>query len=570
MNILGISCFYHDSSACLIQDGRLVAAAQEERFSRLKHDWRFPERAIHYCLNGTGLKTEELDCIIFYEKPLLKFERLIETFLDVVPRGYRSFLDIMPSWLKQKLWLPNIIQKNLGYKGKILFAEHHLSHAAGSFFLSPFDKAAILTIDGVGEWATASWGIGEGKRISLLEELRFPNSLGLLYSTFTAFLGFDVNDGEYKVMGMAPYGQPEYYELIKDRLIDIREDGSLALRTEYFSFQYGRKMFNKKLESLFGIKGRRKDDPLKDVHFNIAASLQRITEEVILKMANYVYEKTKSPRLCFSGGVALNCVANGRLMREGPFKEIFIMPVAGDAGGSIGAALIAYHHYYDRDERIPLRGVYLGPSFGRDQIMASLEKHNIKYEEMSTDDLIMEAASLLSKGYIIGWFQGRMEMGPRALGNRSILADPRRPEMKAIINEKVKFREPFRPFAPSVIAEEAPQFFDITVESPYMLLTAKVRSDKIPAVTHVDGTARLQTIRRDVNPLFYDLLKKFGSITGIPVLLNTSFNVKGEPIVCSPEDAILTFQRSGIDALVMGNFIIKRKCYNKNNETLYI
>lgn len=556
MNILGISCFYHDSSACLLQDGIITAAAQEERFTRVKHEWHFPEKAIEYCLKEAGITSAHIDLIVFYEKPLLKFERLFETFLKTAPKGYRGFVDIIPSWLKQKLWIRSIIQKKLQYRGKILFSEHHLSHAASAFFLSPFTESAILTVDGVGEWATATIGIGRENKITILKEMRFPHSLGLLYSTFTAFLGFDVNDGEYKVMGMAPYGKPVYYDLIKEKLIKINTDGSIKLNMDYFSFHHGRKMFNRSFEKLFGIEARRPDEPVEGIHFDIAASIQKITEEIILKMAFYAKKITGLKNLCLAGGVSLNCVANGRLLREGPFENLFIQPASGDAGGAMGACLMAYHHYLGRKDRHPLKTVFLGPSFDNNEIKKAIQSY--KYEEFPEDEIIKKTAKLLSEGKIIGWFQGRMEFGPRALGNRSILADPRRPEIEEIVNRKVKFREPFRPFAPAVIYEEAKKYFDINIESPYMLLTAKVLSDRIPAVTHVDGSARLQTVKREDNPVFYELLKEFGKLTGIPVLLNTSFNLRGEPIVCTPEDALNTFNRSGLDLLIMGKYLIKK------------
>ncbi len=559
MIILGISCFYHDSSVCLIKDGEIISAVQEERFSRIKHDWRFPEKAIKYSLQDASIEPQDIEAIAFYEKPFLKFERILETFLSVAPRGYLSFIDIIPSWLKKKLWIPVIIEKELNYKGKILFSQHHLSHAASSFFLSPFEESAILTIDGVGEWATASYGYGKGNRIYLQKEMRFPDSLGLLYSTFTAYLGFDVNDGEYKVMGMAPYGNPVYYSEIKEKLLQINHDGSIKLNMDYFSFQYGKKMFNKRFEKLFGLRARKKDEPLEQKHFDIAASIQKIIEDVILKIAFHVYKETKIKNLCLAGGVSLNCVANSRILNEGPFENIFIQPASGDAGGAIGAAYVAYHHYFNQKDRHPLKSLYLGPSFTETQIIDSFLKYNVEHKKLNIEDLIQITAKLLSEGKVIGWFQGRMEFGPRALGNRSILADPRRPEMKDIVNKRVKFRETFRPFAPSVTFEDIDKYFEIKIESPYMLFVAKVKSDKIPAVTHVDNTARLQTLKRQDNPLFYDLLKAFEKITGIPVLLNTSFNLKGEPIVCTPEDAVKTFLKSGLDCLVIGNFIASKK-----------
>lgn len=558
MYILGISCFYHDSAACLIKDGELVSAVQEERFSRIKHDWRFPLNAINYCINEAGISINEIEIISFYEKPILKFERVLETLLSVAPRGYKAFIDTIPSWIKQKLWLPSIIKKHLGYSEKILYSEHHLSHAAGSFFLSPFDESAILTIDGVGEWATASYGCGKGNKILITHEMYFPNSLGLLYSAFTSYLGFSVNDSEYKVMGMAPYGSPVYYDLITRQIVDIKEDGSIRLNLKYFSFQYGKRMFNKNLESVFGIPKRIPESPINKEHFDIAASIQKVIEDIIMKMAHHVHKETRMKNLCLAGGVSLNCVANGRLLREGPFENIFIQPASGDAGGAIGAAYIAYHHYLKNSDRHPLRTTYLGPSFSNEEIRQFLLENSIRFVELKDRDLIDKTAALLSEGKVIGWFQGRMEFGPRALGNRSILADPRIPEMKDIINKKVKFREAFRPFAPAVLIEHVRDFFDISVESPYMLLTAQVLSDRIPAVTHLDRSARIQTVKEVDNPVFHSLLKRFGEITGIPVLLNTSLNLKGEPIAMTPRDAYSCFIRSGMDCLVLGNFIISK------------
>lgn len=558
MYILGISCFYHDSAACLIKDGEIIAAVQEERFTRLKHDWRLPINAINYCLKEANISIEDIDAVSFYEKPLLKFERMLETFMYVAPRGYRAFIDTIPSWIRQKLWLPTILKKQLGYRGRILFSMHHLSHAAGCFFLSPFDESAILTIDGVGEWATASYGYGRNNKITITHEMRFPNSLGLLYSAFTSYLGFEVNDAEYKVMGMAPYGKPNYYDIIKDKIVDVREDGSIRLNLDYFSFHYGRKMFNKKFEAILGEPKRMPESPLRQGHFDIAASLQKLTEDIVMKMAFHVHKEINLKNLCLAGGVSLNCVANGRLLKEGPFREIFIQPAAGDAGGSIGAAYAAYHHYYNKIDRHPLKSTYLGPSYDEKDIIEFLEKNKITFVRHNEEEIITKTARLLSEGKIIGWFQGRMEFGPRALGNRSILADPSRPEMKDIINKKVKFREPFRPFAPAVTNEDAPKYFELNVESPYMLLTAKVKSKDIPAVTHIDGSARVQTVSEETNPLFYKLLKKFGEIKGIPILLNTSLNLRGEPIAMTPEDAYKCFIRSGMDHLVIGNFIISK------------
>jgi carbamoyltransferase len=556
MYILGLSSFYHDSAVCLIKDGKLVSAVQEERLSRLKHDWRFPERSIDHCLKETGITIDDVGLIVFYEKPFVKFERILETFLSVAPRGILAFLDTVPSWLKKKLWVPHIIQKELGYNGKILFTEHHMAHAAGSFFQSPYDESAILTIDGVGEWATASYGYGKGNTVTLTHEMRFPNSLGLLYSTFTSYLGFKVNDAEYKVMGLAPYGKPEYYDLIAQELVRIEHDGSIRLNMEYFSYQYGKKMFNRKFERLFDIPCREPESPLKEEHFNIAMSVQKIVEDIILKMARHVYKETHCKNICLSGGVSHNCVANGRLLREGPFENIFIQPAAGDAGGAVGAAYLAWHHHLKEGDRHQLTGLFLGPSYSNDEIREFLRKQDVPFKELDPDDLIKQSAQLLAQGRVVGWFQGKMEFGPRALGNRSILADPRRADMRDIVNRKIKFRESFRPFAPSVPEEDAHEYFDISVPSPYMLLTAPVKKNAIPAVTHIDGSARLQTVTRDDNRLYYDLLKEFGTITGIPVLLNTSLNLRSEPIACAPQDAYKVFLRSDMDAIVIENYLL--------------
>lgn len=561
MYILGFSCFYHDAAACLLRDGEIVAAAQEERFTRLKHDWRLPEQAIAYCLREAGIGIGEVDFACFYEKPFLKFERVLETFLTVAPRGLRAFVDTVPSWLKQKIWLPHILEKELGFRGKVLFAEHHQAHAASSFFLSPFDEAAFLTIDGVGEWPTASFGIGRGNRIELTHEMHFPHSLGLLYSTFTAYLGFEVNDAEYKVMGMASYGEPVYAEIIRKELVDVRPDGSIRLNLDYFAFQYGRHMFNHRFERLFGMPARVPESELSQKYLDIAASLQQVTEEVVLIMARHVYAETGLKNLCLAGGVSLNSVANGRLLREGPFDGLFIQPAAGDAGAAIGAAYVAYHHYLNRTDRHQLVNVYLGPSFPDDAVECFLKSRadeGIGWRKLDEALLLRETARMLAEGKVLGWFQGRMEFGPRALGNRSILADPRRAEMKDIMNEKIKFRESFRPFAPAVAAEDAGAYFGMEGESPYMLLTMPTVSGKIPAVTHVDGSARVQTVREQDNPLFHALIKEFEKITGIPVLMNTSLNLRGEPIACTPEDAFGSFMKSGMDGLIIGSFLITK------------
>jgi carbamoyltransferase len=557
MHILGLSCFYHDAASCLISDGKVIAAAQEERFSGVKHDWRFPKNAIRYCIEEAGLRIEDIGLVVFYEKPFIKFERMLQTFIYTAPRGCKAFLDTVPSWLKQKLWLPVVIKKELGYTGKVLFAEHHMSHAASAFFTSPYDEAAILTVDGVGEWATASYGYGRGGAIKLTHEMKFPNSLGLLYSAITSYLGFTVNDSEYKVMGMAPYGKPRYLDLMLDNLVSLGDDGSLRLDLRYFSFQYGRRMFNGKLEGLFGVQKRAPGSPIDERHFDIAASLQRVTEEAMLSMARHVHRETGVIKnLCLAGGVSLNCVANGRLLKEGPFENIFIQPAAGDAGGAMGAAYLGYHHYLRNNERHPLETLYLGPSFEKSGIRSYLEKEGIACREMEEEELVEETALMLSMGKVMGWFQGRMEFGPRALGNRSILADPRSPGMKDLLNRKVKFREEFRPFAPVVTEEDSTRYFDMDRPSPFMLITVPVKSGPIPAVTHVDGTARVQTLKNGDNPRLYRLLKEFEKLTGVPVLLNTSLNVKGDPIARTPADAIKCFSRSGMDGLVLGDFLL--------------
>ncbi|MBI5103362.1 MAG: carbamoyltransferase [Nitrospirae bacterium] len=557
MYTLGISCFYHDSAAVLIHNGNVIAASQEERHSRIKHDWRFPSKSIEFCLRTAGIDSKGIDVCAYYEKPFLKFERMIETFLSIAPRGYIAFIDSMPSWLRQKLWVPHLINKNTGYDGRLLYAEHHLSHAASAFFASPFEDAAVLTIDGVGEWATASYGLASGSKINVTHEMRFPHSLGLLYSTLTTFLGFKANNDEYKVMGMAPYGTPEYYDLFLKELVTVRDDGSLMLNLDYFSFQYGRRMFNgRRFARLFGINPRKADSEITQEHYDIAASLQKVTETAVMNMARHVYAETKLKRLCIAGGVALNSVANGRLLREGPFEEIFFQPAAGDAGAAMGAAWLAYHSVAEKPERHPLKSVYLGPEYDSAQIRTAIGNAGLNGQELQGDDLVFRAARLLAEGKVVGWFQGRMEFGPRALGNRSILADPRRPEMKDILNLKVKFREAFRPFAPAVTDSARSEFFNLDRQSPYMLMTVPVISDRIPAATHADGSARVQTVSPETNPLYHALIEEFGRLTGVPVLINTSLNIRGEPIAMTPEDAIRCFTGSDMDCLVLGNCLV--------------
>lgn len=588
MRILGISCYYHDAAAALIVDGTIVAAAQEERFTRKKHDDRFPKSAVAYCLKEAGVTIDEIDIVAFYDRPFLKFERLLETYLDHAPKGFKSFMQAMPLWLKDKFWMVEHIREQLTYKGKLVFTEHHQAHAASAFFVSPFDEAAILTVDGVGEWATSSWGIGKGNTMEFREEIRFPNSLGLLYSAFTYYTGFKVNSGEYKVMGLAPYGTPKYVDLFR-KLIDIKDDGSFALDMSYFNYEVGLTMTSEKLHKLFSGPPRKPESPLTQKEMDVAASLQVITEEVMLKMAKHIHKVTGMKNLCLAGGVALNCVANGRILREGPFKDIWIQPAAGDAGGALGAALSTWYEYLGNARgatggKDAMQGSYLGPKFSNEEIRKFLHGQKIAYHFVKDDgELFAKAGDYLAEGNIIGWFSGRMEFGPRALGSRSIIGDARNESMQSKMNLKIKFRESFRPFAPSVALEKADEYFDLGGhESPYMLLTAYVKEERrrkmtadqeklwgiaklnvvrsdIPAVTHVDYSARVQTVAKDVAPRYHALLTAFEKKTGCPVLVNTSFNVRGEPIVCTPEDAFRCFMRTDIDYLVLENFIIDKK-----------
>jgi len=572
--ILGISAFYHDSAAALIVDGQIVAAAQEERFTRRKHDERFPENAIKYCLAEANLEPAEIDYVGFYDKPLLKFERLHETFLARAPCGFRYFVNAVAGWMDHKLNLPRRIRRGLGgaYRKQIVFTEHHESHAASAFFPSPFDEAAILTLDGVGEWATASYGIGRGNRIELTHELHFPHSLGLLYSAFTYFCGFRVNSDEYKLMGLAPYGEPKYAELILDKLVDVKEDGSIWMDMSYFNYCRGLTMTSRKFDGLFGGPPRSPESPITQREMDIAASAQRVTEEIVLRIARHVRAETGMNRLCLAGGVALNCVANGRLLREGPFDDIWIQPAAGDAGGALGVALFIWHqllgnprHANKTDRQL---GSLLGGAYSDDEIGAFLQTTNAKYELIADGDVLCErVAGEIADGRVVAWFQGRMEFGPRALGCRSILADARKDDMRSVINGKIKFREGFRPFAPAVLKEHADEYFDMKNcrESPYMLLTGPVRQSRlaergseIPAATHVDGSARIQTVDRDRHGLFHRLLDTFYRKTGCPVVLNTSFNLSWEPIVCRPRDAYETFMSSGIDTLCMGHYVLTK------------
>ncbi len=560
--ILGISCFYHDSAAALIKNGEIIAAAQEERFTRVKHDASFPINAINYCLNEADIHPEDIDYIVFYENPFLKFERILFTNIATFPKSLQQFLLATKSWIKEKLWVESIIRERLDYDGEVLFGKHHLSHMASAFYTSPFKKSAILTMDGVGEWATASYGIGKDNKIEIIKEMRFPHSLGLLYSAFTYYLGFKINNGEYKVMGLAPYGKPRYYDRIMNELIDLKSDGSIQLNLKYFAFHYGLKMINRRFAVLFGGPSRKPDEPFTERHKDIAASIQKATETIVLKMADYVYQETKIKNLCLAGGVALNSVANGKLLKKSRFDNIYVQPAATDAGGALGAALSVWYNTL-KNKRIYMgrENIYLGPSFTDEEIVSVLKQYPVKYEKYTPDQLVKRTAKLLADGRIVGWFQGRMEWGPRALGNRSILADPRRAEMKDKINKYVKHREAFRPFAPAVLSEYAEEYFEIENESPWMLFTVPVKKEKqkkIPAVVHIDGSARVQTVSEKDNPLFHQLLKEFYKITGIPVLLNTSFNIKGQPIVCFPENAINTFLKTGLDILVINNYICRK------------
>ncbi len=576
LNILGISCWYHDAAACLLRDGEIVAAAQEERFTRRKHDPSFPTNAIAYCLEAAGIQVTDLDAVAFYDKPFLTFERLLETYVSFAPRGLRSFLESMPLWLKRKLWIPDLIAKELGFEGQLLFPEHHLSHAASAFYPSPFESAAIVTTDGVGEWTTTSIGRGAGNAIDLTHEQHFPHSLGLLYSAFTYYCGFRVNSGEYKLMGLAPYGEPRFEQTIRDHLIDLREDGSFRLNMKYFTFAHGLTMTGAAFADLFGAPRRDPESELTQRDMDLARSVQAVVEDAILRLAKQAHATTGQKNLCLAGGVALNCVANGRLLREGPFDNVWIQPAAGDAGGALGAALAAWHGYHDKP-RTPespdaMSGSYLGPSFDDDDVGVFVKNKGVPSERMS--DRAERVAGLLAEGSVVGWFQGRMEFGPRALGNRSILADPRGREVQKRVNVKIKFRESFRPFAPSVLAERSSEFFDLDVESPYMVLVANVLNatvsgdgldrlqhieSPIPAVTHVDGSARVQTVSKETNPAYHELLEAFDALTGCPVLVNTSFNVRGEPIVCTLEDAYRCFRDTHMDALVLGHHLITKE-----------
>lgn len=592
--ILGLSAYYHDSAAALIKDGEIVAAAQEERFTRKKHDPGFPSNAVEYCLEEGGIQLSDVEYVIFYDKPLIKFERLIETYLSYAPKGLRSFIAAMPVWLKEKLYLKTLLKKELAKIGNcsqkelpaLLFNEHHKSHAASAFYPSPFEKAAVMCLDGVGEWATSSVWLGDGSKLTPVWEIDFPHSLGLLYSAFTYYTGFRVNSGEYKLMGLAPYGEPKYVDLILENLIDVKEDGSYRLNMDYFDYAIGLTMTNQKFSDLFGVPVRAPESPLTQHEMDIARSIQVVTEEIVLKLARSVQKELGVDNLCLAGGVALNCVSNGRLLREGPFKDIWIQPAAGDAGGAIGAALSVWHEYLEKDRQVnkqdAMKGSYLGPRYTNDQIKESLDALGANYRCLDDDQLMPELAEIMDRGNVICWMQGRMEFGPRALGGRSIIGDPRNTEMQSTMNLKIKYRESFRPFAPSILDDRVGDYFEHTTISPYMLMVAPIKEDirvkmsadqeklfgveklkiprsELPAITHVDYSARIQTVHKHTNPRYHHLLKAFEECTGCPVVVNTSFNVRGEPIVNTPEDAYRCFMRTEMDCLVIENHILLKK-----------
>ena len=586
MNILGISCFYHDSASCLLRDSHILAAAQEERFSRKKHDPRFPVNAIAYCLEEGGISVQDLDYVVFYDKPILTFERLLLSYLSVAPKGLRSWLEAIPLWLGRKLHVPKVIQQEIGYEKEVLFTEHHEAHAASAFYPSPFEEAAILTVDGVGEWATASYGFGRTNQICLLKELHFPDSVGLLYSAFTYFTGFRVNSGEYKLMGLAPYGVPRYKDLILSEIVDLKEDGSIRLNLRYFDFLGGLRMTNGRFSKLFKGPPRKPEANITQREMDLASSIQSVTEEIMLRMARQVYRETGLKNLCLAGGVALNCVANGRLLRESDFERIWIQPAAGDAGGAVGAALSAWHAYLGNSRPDPestrtRRNPYLGPSFSNDTVKAFLEKNGYPFSELGPAERAGNIASMIAEGKIVGYMAGRMEFGPRALGARSILGDARSEDIQKVMNLKIKYRESFRPFAPSVLEEKAPDYFELNTPSPYMLLTANVKKERqlpqpsgtdipmlerlkvkrsdIPAVTHLDYSARLQTVSAEDKGDYYDVISAVDKLTGCPVIVNTSFNVRGEPIVCTPEDAYRCFMRTEMDVLIMENCLLLKE-----------
>ncbi|MEM7414184.1 MAG: carbamoyltransferase [Gemmatimonadota bacterium] len=585
--ILGISAYYHDSAAALIKDGEILAAGQEERFTRIKADASFPTHAVQFCLDQAGIEVEQLDYVGFYDKPLLKFERILETYLSIAPGGFGSFLKAGPLWIKEKLFQKDDIARELGYEGEVLFAQHHESHAASAFLPSPFEEAAILTMDGVGEWATASIGLGRGNDLELIRELHWPDSLGLLYSAFTYYTGFKVNSGEYKVMGLAPYGEPKYVDKILGELMDLREDGSFTLNQKYFNYLSGLTMTSPEFDTLFGGPARKPETRISQREMDLARSVQDACEEIVMRMAVTAHKETGSENLCLAGGVALNCVANGKVLREGPFENIWIQPAAGDAGGALGVAQLIWHRHMKKERtlngrRDAMRGAYLGPSFTSDQIEATFAKFGAKFEKLEKDVLIERTASLIASENVIGWFNGRMEFGPRALGSRSIIGDPRSPEMQTKMNLKIKFRESFRPFAPSVLEHRAADYFDLEGESPYMLLVSPVREEirkpmteeqkqlfgieklnvprsDIPAITHVDYSARVQTVSEERSPDYFALISKFDELTGCGLVVNTSFNVRGEPIVCTPEDAYVCFMRTDMDYLVVDDYLLDKR-----------
>ena len=595
MYILGISAYYHDSAAALVCDGDIVSASQEERFTRKKHDAGFPENAIRNCLREANIQFKDIDHIIFYDKPLLKFERLLETYVSFAPKGFKSFLTAMPVWLKEKLYLKSILKKEFtalsDLKEKelpeLMFNLHHQSHAASAFFPSPFQEAAVMCLDGVGEWATTSVWYGKDNKLEPLWEIKFPHSLGLLYSAFTYFTGFKVNSGEYKLMGLAPYGDPKYVDLIIENLIDLKEDGTFRLRMEHFDFATGLRMTNDRFAKLFGRPARKAEAEITQMEMDIAASIQKVTEIIVLRLANTVHKETGCEYLCLAGGVALNCVSNGKLLREGPFKDIWIQPAAGDAGGALGAALTGWYEYHDKPRQVKgngqdmMKGSYLGQQYDNADVQTALESAGAKFEYLDDDTLFNQLADILDQGKVVGWFQGKMEFGPRALGGRSIIGDPRNSQMQSVMNLKIKYRESFRPFAPAILADKVSEVFDLDRPSPYMLIVSDVKDEhriamseqqqalfgidrlkiprsKVPAITHVDYSARIQTVHAETNPKFYKLLEKFDEKTGCPVLVNTSFNVRGEPIVCTPEDAYRCFMRTEMDYLVVENYIMSK------------
>ena len=594
MRVLGISAFYHDSAAALIEDGHLVGAAQEERFTRKKHDAAFPEKAVQYCLDTAGIKLADVDYVAFYDKPFLKFERLLETYLAFAPRGFNSFRMAMPLWLKEKLFQKTLLRDEMkkwepdfDWHKRLLFGEHHQSHAASAFFPSPFEEAAVLCMDGVGEWATTSLGFGQGNKLEMLKEIHFPHSLGLLYSAFTYYTGFKVNSGEYKVMGLAPYGEPRFKDTILNNIVDLKEDGTFRLDQSYFDYCTGLRMTNDKFAALFGGPARKPEELLDQKHMDLAASVQAVTEEIVIRLARSVRKDTGAKNICLAGGVALNCVANGKLLRENIFENIWVQPAAGDAGGAVGAAYAAYHGFMGQPRKLNghmdgMAGSYLGPAFEDDEIAERLTKAGARFTRLTREQMIDQTAQALADSKAIGWMQGRMEFGPRSLGARSILGDARSPSMQKTLNLKVKYRESFRPFAPAVLREDLGKYFDIKTDSPYMLMVAPVNEDRrramtaeeealfgidklnvprsdIPAVTHIDYSARIQTVHKETNPAFHDLLEAFKAKTGSSVLVNTSFNVRGEPIVCTPEDAWRCFMGSEIEVLVVGNCFLKKE-----------